>query len=795
MMGSFSSIFHLEKVVWAQAPDLKWVLAAVATVVVLTLLLYRRSSGAPLPIRVALAVVRVMALLTAVCILFEPIAIVSKEQQVKRRLPVLVDVSRSMSIKDHRKGVDQMAEAAFALGMLPPSAKGNVPGALADLSTRQREAIGRASRLDLASGILSGTGRSVLDELAKDLDIDYYAFGEDVRILGPHVRLGTNAPGRLAAEAAGTSIFDALETVAGSGREAPIAGIVMLSDGLDTSSLRSDALLHDLGIRNVPVYPVPLGLVDPDDVSIRNIVMQDVAFSGDKVPIRLQLYSTGYEKRTAGITVRLNGRNVSRHQIHFEGGLQFEDIYFNVDIHEKGAAQVDIAVEPFEDEATADNNTVSRSIRIVNEKINVLCIEGSARWEYRYLRAMLKRDPRVNATFIASRTGQDMARNSSEYIARFPDQRADAFKYDLVILGDVDAAFFSTDELLRLEELVRDRGGSLLMLCGTLFSPASYAGTVVERMLPVTFTPGAEWDPVDDAVHPVLTPQGRGSLVMTLEMDREVNDAVWRRVAPLKHIPPLLEARPGATVLATLSRSIDRTDPYPLVAWQRYGAGKCMTIGTDRMWLLRFKTGDKYHWRVWSQYIQFMTLSRLLGEHMRIRLETDRANYPVGGQVQLYANLLDERYEPMIQSGFEVSVTPLDEPAAPAQLVTLRPDGGDTGMYEGFFSAARPGRYRVEANENDRDLANTAEFQVVDADPEMAHTEMQLQTLQRIADLSGGVTLGVSELERLPELLNRERHKVRVQSQIPLWDNVWSIVLLVGLLGLEWIVRRRYDLP
>ena len=79
-----------------------------------------------------------------------------------------------------------------------------------------------------------------------------------------------------------------------------------------------------------------------------------------------------------------------------------------------------------------------------------------------------------------------------------------------------------------------------------------------------------------------------------------------------------------------------------MVAWHRYGTGKCLSIATDRLWRLRFKTGDKYHWRLWSQCIQFLTLSRLMGEHKRIRLETDRSIYKLGDQVRLYAHVLDE---------------------------------------------------------------------------------------------------------------------------------------------------------
>jgi len=794
-MNWFTHLTGIKELMWGRPAPLVLILAALAAVVVLTVFLYRRQKGIPGRIRLGLAAARLIVLLLVVLALFEPMAAVEKKKDVKKRLPVLIDVSESMSIKDQRKRPEDVVGAAVVLGMLEEDDAKDPQKAAMSLGTKDREAIAAASRIELAGSLLSKSARPVFDALNEDLDVGYYVFGTALRMLGENGSLATNALTGLLAEETGTSIADSLEAVASSGRGTPLAGIVLLTDGLDTSSRRAEAALHDLGIQGIPVYPVPMGLSDPDDVSIRNIVMQEVAFSGDKVPVRVQIRSKGYEKRRASISVRLNGRSVASRNVRLAGGLQFEDIFFNVDLHEKGAAEVEISIEPFADEATAQNNVVTRSVRVVNERINVLCIEGSARWEYRYLRAMLKRDPRINATFIATRAGPAIARNSTEYIARFPERRDDAFKYDLVILGDVDAEFFTGDEFLRLEELVRDRGGSLLMLCGARFSPTSYGGTPIEKMLPVEFQSEGEWEDVDESVYPVLTPEGRGSLVMTLEMDQEENDSIWSRVAPLDRVPPLLGARPGANVLMTLSDSASRVDKYPLVSWQRYGTGKCMVMGTDRLWLLRFKTGDKYHWRVWSQCIQFLTLSRLMGEHKRIRIETDRAIYPVDGQAQLYAHLLDDRYEPITQSGFEVTVVPLDVPGAKPQTVALRPDAESPGLYEGFFSPTRPGRYRVEPGFGDRSIANTTEFQVADVEPEMANTDMQMESLQRIADMSGGKCLGMLELGQLSSLLDLERHETTYTAEITLWDNWFIMLMLVALMGTEWIVRRRYDLP
>lgn len=780
----------IEHLFWARPLPAVAMVAVFAAVIVLSIYLYRRSWGLKPWLRVSLGVARLVVLALIVAMLFEPMAVVRETQTQQRGLPVLVDISESMSIKDPRKRSEDLAEAAVALNLVAPDADMTA----LNLDVKQRQAIATASRLDLVSGLLTKSARPVFESVGKGVDVSYHAFGIASQLISDDNALPTDAVNGLNPADRETSISNALEAVAKSGG-APPAGIVLFSDGHDTgSSRRSESILQDLGARGIPVYTVPVGLAEPDDVSIRNIVMQEVAYSGDRVPVRVQFHSKGYERRTARLSVRLNGRSVSSRTVRFDGGLQFFDIDFRVDVYEKGAMQIEVAIEPFTDEVSVDNNRVERSIRVVNEKVNVLYIEGNARWEYRYLRAILKRDPRINATFIASNVGPEVARNSAEHIERFPNTRDEAFQYDLVILGDVNASFFSAEELGLLEELVRDRGASLLMLCGPMYSPSTYVDTPIQTMLPVRFDPDTPWEEVGEAVYPVLTPEGRSSLVMTLENETELNDRIWSRMAPMDHLPPLLGAKPGATVLAMLSDSTDRDQGYPLVAWQRYGTGKCMSIATDRLWRLRFKTGDKYHWRVWSQCIQFMTLSRLMGEHKRIRLETDRAIYPVSSQCRLYAHVLDESFDPVIQPRFDIFVTGIGGEQT-RERVSLRPDRSNPGLYEGYFAPSRPGRYRVESNEDDSKISNTTEFQVTDFNRELSNININLDNLKRIANLTGGELLSMQELAELSSLVNNQPMTITVRSERALWDNGWVAMLLIGLLGMEWIQRRRHDLP
>lgn len=788
MPDAFHTMAQVDEIIWARPLSTTALIAIFAGIVVLSIFLYRKGWGLPLWLRVFLAVSRILVLALIVATLLEPTAVRTELQTRVRSLPVLLDISESMSMKDQRKRPGDIVEAAAALGMVSLEDEGEAERLVTGLDTKQRQAIASSSRLDLGQAALTNSGKAIFDSLGESMDLSYHLFGQSPRLVSDQDLKD------LKATEPGTSIASSLEDVSNSGGLPP-AAIVLLTDGIDNASAqRSEAVLQDLGARGIPVYAVPLGLADPDDVAIRNIVMQEVAFSGDSVPVRVHLESRGYERRTARLAVSLNGRRVTQKTIRFTGGLQFEDIDFRVDVYEKGAAQIAITVEPFDDEVSIANNSVERSIRVVNEKINVLYIEGNARWEFRYLHAILKRDPRINATFIASNMGPELARNSPEHIERFPVKRDEAFKYDLVILGDVDADFFTPEELGLLEELIRDRGGSLLVLCGPMHTPASYVDTPVETMLPVRFAADEKWEEVSDSVFPVLTPEGRNSMVMTLENDKAENDRTWSRVAPLDHLPPLLGPKQGATVLAALSDENSSSQRYPLVAWQRYGTGKCLSIATDRLWRLRFKTGDKYHWRVWSQCIQFMTLSRLMGEHKRIRLETDRSIYPLDDQSRIYAHVLDDEFEPVVQSGFEVVVAGPDDNEV-EQRIKLQPDRSHPGLYEGYFTPPAAGRYRIEANDEDKDVSNTTEFQVADFRKELTDTNMRSDHLERIAELTGGAKLSVRDLPQLQSLINTDPVTTTVRSERPLWDNSLIVFLLVGLLGAEWIIRRRHDLP
>ena len=374
--------------------------------------------------------------------------------------------------------------------------------------------------------------------------------------------------------------------------------------------------------QGIPVFPVAIGLPEPPDIHLRTVIAPKVVFQGDRVPVRVQIESHGFAKRNVELELAIDGQQVTSKQFELEDGVQYEEVMF-IPERESGSVQLDLNVTELSGETTLKNNAASHNVKIIDQKIKVLYIEGMPRWEYRYLRWVLLRDPRLDVKFLMTQGDPALAATSPQHLARFPQVAKDAFQFDLIILGDVPASYFNATQMGLIEDLVKNRGGSLLMVAGPMAAPATYRDTPIADILPVKLGNG-EWESLN--VGPVVTLAGRESSVTTLSPSPETNARIWSLVRPM-YLPRLDGAKAGATVLLTKPKEAEQLADYPLVAWQPYHTGKSMFVATEDLWRMRLEVGDRYHAAFWGQAIQFLTLARLLGENKQIRLETDRRTY------------------------------------------------------------------------------------------------------------------------------------------------------------------------
>jgi len=771
---------NLDHVYFRQPWGTNVLVLLIAAALFASTLVYFGERGLALWKRILLGGIRVAIFVLIILLLFEPVEAQSKKVDLPSNILVLLDVSESMAFADQRITSAELEEPALALGKMAFSDK-HVPESAKD-------GLARTSRLDIARGLLQHPDLKIFQKPGVKFRLRFFAFGDALEAAPDNPEKFKAWLKTVQAKAPATHLGDALKQAEENFTGQNLSAIIVLSDGVNNGG---EDPLGVAGKLSTPVYTLPIGLV-PGDVRLvaDTLTAPDVVFPKDKVPVEVQVEATpGFVGRDVDLVLKADGKEVDRKKITLKAN-QFESLSF-IPEQKSGLLKLDVSIMPLPGEATDENNHASRTVKIIDEKINVLYVEGKPRWEYRYLKAVLTRDRRINVQFLLTEGDPDLPKLSDQFIARLPENEADTFKYDLVILGEVRSDYFTPAQHEWIEKLVRDRAGSLLMLAGHQYAPMSYADSPIGKLLPVKLGVGREF--VDAAVHPVPTLDGVRSQILALELGEDENREAWSLAKPLYDLPKIISAKPGATVLATLSNQEKKKDPYPLVSWHRYGTGKTMLVGSDQFWRLRFKRGDAYHAHFWSQSIQFLTLSRLLGENKRLYLATDRKKYNTTNRVLIQATLLDEDARPLKLPNYPVvvdQVPPKGEPRG----VSLKPVPGKDGMYQGYFSTDQPGNFEVRPADSSEKNASKPNFQVESISREKIELDVQRDTLAKLANLTGGKLLTVRDLPDLLELMPDRSRTIELPPQeTEIWNNWWIFSIILTLAGFEWFMRRSND--
>lgn len=785
-----NSITHFDLTLrWTGAAVLCLILAAIGYAV----FIYWRERRLSVPRKVLLGSLRASVLLIIIFLLLEPVLGFKDTVTRLKPLLVLMDVSESMNTSDKRKSYENQKDAALALGKI----RSEQPQGLLStpLSDKIRSEVSDVSRIELAKNILNLPS---FRQLTSDYRVHHFKFGAQLDSIAEKEIANIDAKDKITR--LGTAIKEAVSQYAGQ----PIAGIVLLTDGASNEGLAPLSVARQMQEQNIPLYPVGIGLPKLPDVQLHELLVQDTVFCKDKVPVRVQILSNGYSGKEIKLALFFDENKIENKRVILTGDAQFEEFVF---IPEKtGLAKLEVTNSFLPGEISSENNRLSRTIRVIDDKAKVLYIEGKPRWEYRYLRWILLRDHRSDVKFLMAEGDPEFAGTSEQYLTQFPKERtlreihAELFRYDLLILGDVSSSYFTTTQLELIRDFVREQGGSFLMIAGSQQAPASYTKTPIASILPIEAN-NEDSLRVGAKIYPTITTAGYNTKVMSLGASRKETQKLWSLVKPLYKVPSLDGTKPGAVVLAELSKN-----RYPLVAWQRYGKGKSLYIGTDQLWRLRYKNGDKYHARFWGQVNRFLTLSRLLGGNKRIKLMVEQGNARTGEEVKIFANVLNEFYEPVTSSEYTVHIDRLKPEWS--TTIQLKPVPNVPGLYQGFFTPTVPGDYRLRTSKDviamdsainpqfAKKQANSVitEFHVKARSLGESEVVMQEKLLKRMAEISGGKYFSIGDLSSLSQNLTKEKQTVRVYNEKVLWNLPIIFVILVVLMGAEWLLRRRYDL-
>jgi hypothetical protein len=788
-------------------------LAAGAAALALVLVLYRyerrlvsRRTG------VALLALRVLAALALVFALFNPIAEVSYREAVRGRLIVGVDLSESMATADPGRSADQRERLRKALDLSPAEA----PEAL--------------SRREVAGKLLRG---GWMRQLRAAHGVEAIGFARDAVPGTPETLAGILEHPPKSDDPAGltTDWGPVLDRALRAQDAAPVLGVVLLTDGRRNAPGDPGPVADKLAARGVPVYSVLIGTSRPPrDAAIAAVKAPENVYKGDVAHVEVTLKLDAPAGAEVPVTLERPGMSPLRKTARATGDGSRPTVAFPVALDEVGPQALTVAVGPLAGDVRPDNDRRTVAVQVADDKAKVLLVDGEARWEFRYLRNALARDPRVSVEAVVFHQPSSAASAEPTYKATLPPRpdpasgRPDSLgAFDALVVGDVEPADLPAESWARLDAYVAERGGTLILSPGPRSWGASLAGEAARKLLPVLDPRPVAIDPAAaDPAHPALPPgvavvpaasaTADAWPMLQFAAEPERSRAIW---AGLPRLPWALagRAKPAATTLAWAPGVGGRDDEAAVIAAMPYGLGKVLWVGTDGTWRWRHRVGDAYHHRFWGQAVRWAASGKLAAGNRLVRFGPARPRVAEGDAVPLRARFADDATgvgpDLLVAARiFRASPSAIGHrPSAlgdPVAVVPLRPRPGQPRAFEGAAPPLPQGSYVVRL-----DVPQLAEAlkagggDVAEAPLEVAARDtterVELSAardpLDRLASATGGRVVADFEADVLPPLLlGRSVTTVRTE-ETPLWDRPAALLLFFALLTAEWALRKRAGLP
>jgi uncharacterized membrane protein len=740
---------------------------AVGAVVAIAIvaLSWRATRGASAWRRATMIGLRAGAAVAALVMFVEPAVELRQVAREPNRVAIMVDDSPSMALREDPAGPD---------------------------------------RLERVRQLLAAS-RDVLAAWAADHSIDFYTFNEQVEATTLE-RLATATP-----RGKGTLIRKALDAVRARYEGRDLAGVVLISDGSSTGGLHEDAgtgavrdFLRALDTRVHTVLAARPGL---RDVAVATVHADEFAFVRTVVRIEAILRTTGLPARRVPVTLSTDGQPLRQRMVELPAGAAEVKVAFEVTPPRVGRYVYELAVPIAEGEAVTTNNTRSFVVRVIRDKIRVLQVAGQPGWDVRALRQMLKSNPNVDLiSFFILRTQDDISLVPNDEMSLIPFPTRELFEsqlpsFDLILLQDFEYLPYGIGEYLEAIRSYVEGGGGLAMLGGTTsFSSGGYHGTPVAAALPVELIGPFDRGPLLDPQRfsPVLTEAGLLHPVTALRYAAADNLATWRALPPLEGVNLVAGARSDATVLATHPRlRTARGQPMPVIAVGEYGKGRSLAVTTDTLWRWGFtaaaRPGDdgRHYTKLWENAIRWLIQDPDL---RNLHVDSDAVEYVPGAPVRVTVRLRGRDYQPLPQGAVELVVRRGADPARAEKLSTAKLKVGEAGTAVHELGGLTPGVYRVEGRATiaGRQVDASDIFLVREGGTELDRPVGDPAALEAIAAGTGGIALGA--VDALPPALPFDPPRiVRVdrRTDVELWSRPGLLLLIVGLLGLEWLLRQR----
>jgi uncharacterized membrane protein len=579
----------------------------------------------------------------------------------------------------------------------------------------------------------------------------------------------------------------------------PVAGVVLVTDGADTSDASIDPALLAMKAQKIPVFTVGVGSEQlPRDVQIDRVNTPRTVLKDASLLVDVVVRNTGYGGRTVTVDVEDEGRIIGSEKVQLPTDGSPAQVRVRAIANEPGPRLFKFKVSPQEGELVTQNNVRESLVNVRDAREQILYFEGEPRFEMKFLRRAVADDKNLEVVAL-QRTADnkymrlfgDEPQDPEELVGGFPKTREELFKYRGLILGSVEAGVFAGDQLQMIAEFVERRGGGLLMLGGPRsFGEGGYGGTPVADALPLLIDPRTRASEPTALARLKITPTrpGQAHAVTQIAESESASVTRWNELPQLTAVNAPLAVKPGATVL--LNGTDERGRQQAVLSFQRFGRGKGIALTAQDTWLWQMHASipleDQTHEHYWRQMLRWLVegVPSLVDVRVPDRVEP-------GDPVTIEATVVDKQFVELNDATVVAQVT---KPGGTTMTIPLQWNGERDGEYRGTFVSAEAGAYQVAVDatrSGGQTVGSGSGFvRVGPGEAEFFDPTMHGAPLRRIAEETGGRFYTPDTAKGLAEDIRYAGRGVTSVEERELWNMPIILISLMGLVCAEWGYRR-----
>ncbi len=574
-----------------------------------------------------------------------------------------------------------------------------------------------------------------------------------------------------------------------------LRAVLLASDGDWNVGLPPVEMATRMRLQQIPIFGVSVGQPTRlPDIELLSFDLPSFGVVGKTVRIPFTIESSLPRDHAAIITMESSdgAKVVKELRISAMGRTTDAMMWKPQDV---GDYTLTLRVPPHGEERNVENNEKTAPIVIREERLKVLVVESLPRWEYRYLRNALSRDPGVDVSCLLFHPGlSKVGGGNRDYIQTFPETLKDLSQYDVVFLGDVgmEEDQLTEEQCRLLKGLVEQQASGLVFMPGWQGNEMSLVDTPLDDLLPVVFDRAQVngWGSRQPN-HFALTELGRRSLLTKLADTQDDNMEVWENLPGFQWYAPVIRAKAGTDVLAVHQEASNEYGRIPLLVTRTFGRGKVLFMGTDGAWRWRRGVEDKYHYRFWGQVVRWMAYQRNIAKGESMRLYYSPQQPQVRQTIALKANVMEKSGEPLSQGTVTARIV---APSGRTDTVRMKIAGNEWGAFAGSYTPSQPGNHQVTLRCKETNTKLEASLFVQGAILEQTGKPARPEVIDELARVTRGRVLKSASTEEIIKAIGQVPEPPKQLRRVQLWSHPLVAALMIGLLGLFWTGRKMVGL-